>query len=44
EDLEALWKLVKERFETIKPKNFPDDFLLNILKIMFEKPNVEANV
>nr|GEV61882.1 copia protein [Tanacetum cinerariifolium] len=41
EDLEALWKLVKERFETIKPKNFSDDFLINTLKIMFEKPNVE---
>nr|GEY48056.1 hypothetical protein [Tanacetum cinerariifolium] len=44
EDLKALWKLVKERFETIEPKNFSDDFLLNILKIMFEKPNIEANV
>nr|GEZ05488.1 hypothetical protein [Tanacetum cinerariifolium] len=44
EDLKALWKLVKERFETIKPKNFSDDFLLNILKIMFEKPSIEANV
>nr|GEV03634.1 hypothetical protein [Tanacetum cinerariifolium] len=44
EDLETLWKLVKERFESTKPKNFSDDFLLNILKIMFEKPNVEANM
>nr|GEV74609.1 retrovirus-related Pol polyprotein from transposon TNT 1-94 [Tanacetum cinerariifolium] len=44
EDLETLWKLVKERFETTEPKNFSDDFLLNILKIMFEKPNIEANV
>nr|GEV68557.1 hypothetical protein [Tanacetum cinerariifolium] len=44
EDLEALWKIVKERFETTGPKNFSDDFLLNTLKIMFEKPNVEANV
>nr|GEV54723.1 putative ribonuclease H-like domain-containing protein [Tanacetum cinerariifolium] len=44
EDLEALWKLVKERFETTEPKNFSDDFLLNILKIMFEKPNIEASV
>nr|GEV54722.1 hypothetical protein [Tanacetum cinerariifolium] len=35
EDLEALWKLVKERFETIEPNNFSYDFLLNILKIMF---------
>nr|GEU32966.1 hypothetical protein [Tanacetum cinerariifolium] len=44
EDLETLWKLAKERFESTEPKNFSDDFLLNILKIMFEKPNVEANV
>nr|GEY62643.1 hypothetical protein [Tanacetum cinerariifolium] len=44
EDLEALWKLVKERFETTEPKNSSDDFLLNILKIMFEKPNIEASV
>nr|GEV52306.1 putative mitochondrial protein [Tanacetum cinerariifolium] len=44
EDLEALWKLVKERFEIIEPKNFSDNFLLNILKIMFEKPNIKANV
>nr|GEZ46798.1 hypothetical protein [Tanacetum cinerariifolium] len=44
EDLETLWKLVKERFETAEPSNFSDDFLLNILKIMFEKPNVKANV
>nr|GEX67203.1 hypothetical protein [Tanacetum cinerariifolium] len=43
EYLETLWKLVKERFETTKPKNFSDDFLLNILKIMFEKPDIEAN-
>nr|GEV89429.1 putative ribonuclease H-like domain-containing protein [Tanacetum cinerariifolium] len=44
EDLEMLWKLVQERFQSSKPKNFSDDFLLNTLKIMFEKPNVEANI
>nr|GEV32778.1 hypothetical protein [Tanacetum cinerariifolium] len=33
-----------EQIELTKPKNFSDDFLLNILKIMFEKPNIEANV
>nr|GFB13955.1 hypothetical protein [Tanacetum cinerariifolium] len=44
EDLEVLWKLVKERFESAKPKNFSDDFLLNTFKLMFEKPNVEANI
>nr|GEU40797.1 putative ribonuclease H-like domain-containing protein [Tanacetum cinerariifolium] len=36
EYLETLWKLVKERIETTEPKNFLDDFLLNILKIMFK--------
>nr|GEX22904.1 hypothetical protein [Tanacetum cinerariifolium] len=44
DDLKTLWKLVKERFESTEPKNFLDDFLLNILRIMFEKSNVEANV
>nr|GEZ47704.1 hypothetical protein [Tanacetum cinerariifolium] len=37
-------KLVKERFESTEPKNFSDDFLLNTLKIRYEKPNVEASV
>nr|GEU71120.1 hypothetical protein [Tanacetum cinerariifolium] len=44
EDLETLCKLVKERFETTEPKNFLDDFLLNILRIMFEKPDIKANM
>nr|GFB80645.1 hypothetical protein [Tanacetum cinerariifolium] len=44
EDLEMLWQIVQERFSSSKPKNFSDDFLLNILKTMFEKPNVEAQV
>nr|GEW99688.1 ribonuclease H-like domain, reverse transcriptase, RNA-dependent DNA polymerase [Tanacetum cinerariifolium] len=44
EDLEMLWKLVQERFQSSEPKNFSVDFLLNTLKIMFEKPNVEANI
>nr|GEU45692.1 hypothetical protein [Tanacetum cinerariifolium] len=44
EDLESLWNIIKERFANTKPKNYSDDFLLNTLKIMFEKPNVEANV
>nr|GEX63451.1 hypothetical protein [Tanacetum cinerariifolium] len=43
EDLENLWKFVKEIFESIEPKNYSDDFLLNIFKIMFEKPNIKAN-
>nr|GEX98032.1 hypothetical protein [Tanacetum cinerariifolium] len=44
EDLETLWKLVKERFKSIEPNNFSNDFLLNTLKITFEKPNVKANM
>nr|GEU57704.1 hypothetical protein [Tanacetum cinerariifolium] len=44
EDLEMLWKIVQKRFESSKPKNFSDDFLLNALKTMFEKPNVEAKI
>nr|GEW64481.1 hypothetical protein [Tanacetum cinerariifolium] len=37
-------KIVQERFASSKPKNFSDDFLLNALKTMFEKPDVEAQV
>nr|GEY59189.1 hypothetical protein [Tanacetum cinerariifolium] len=44
EDLEMMWKLVQERFQSSEPKNFLDDFLLNTFKIMFEKPNVEASI
>nr|GEU95243.1 hypothetical protein [Tanacetum cinerariifolium] len=44
EDLEILWQIVQERFASLKLKNFSDDFLLNTLKIMFEKPNVEDQV
>nr|GEV91327.1 hypothetical protein [Tanacetum cinerariifolium] len=44
EDLEMLWQIVQERFASLKPKNFSDDFLLNTLKAMFEKPNVEAHI
>nr|GEW05293.1 hypothetical protein [Tanacetum cinerariifolium] len=44
EDLEMLWKIVQERFKSSKPKNFSDDFLLNALKTMFEKPNVADSV
>nr|GFB95340.1 hypothetical protein [Tanacetum cinerariifolium] len=44
EDLDVLWKLVKERFASTKPKNFPDDFLLTTLGAMFEKPDVQAQI
>nr|GFB81234.1 hypothetical protein [Tanacetum cinerariifolium] len=32
EDLEMLWKLAQERFQSSEPKNFSDDFLQNTLK------------
>nr|GEZ08022.1 hypothetical protein [Tanacetum cinerariifolium] len=44
EDPEMLWQIVQERFASSEPKNFSDDFLLNALKMMFEKPNVKDNV
>nr|GEV76498.1 putative ribonuclease H-like domain-containing protein [Tanacetum cinerariifolium] len=39
EDLEDLWRIVKERFSTSKPRNFSDDYLLATLKTMFKKPD-----
>nr|GEX18894.1 putative ribonuclease H-like domain-containing protein [Tanacetum cinerariifolium] len=39
EDLEDLWRIVKERFSTSTPSNFSDDYMLSTLKTMFEKPN-----
>nr|GEV06183.1 hypothetical protein [Tanacetum cinerariifolium] len=39
EDLEDLWRIVKERFSTSKPTNFSDKYLLTTLKTMFEKPD-----
>nr|GEZ66378.1 hypothetical protein [Tanacetum cinerariifolium] len=44
EDLEMLWKIVQERFASLEPKNFLDDFMLNAIKTMFEKPNVEDSI
>nr|GEU31506.1 hypothetical protein [Tanacetum cinerariifolium] len=44
EDLKMLWKIIQERFASSEPKNFSYDFLLNTLKTMFEKPNVEAHI
>nr|GEW64228.1 hypothetical protein [Tanacetum cinerariifolium]GEY93930.1 hypothetical protein [Tanacetum cinerariifolium] len=43
EDLEVLYRLVKARFEKIKAVDYMDNFLLRILKTMFEH-NVEDNV
>nr|GEZ88162.1 hypothetical protein [Tanacetum cinerariifolium] len=42
EYLEDLWRLVKERFATTKPKNFSDDFQLITLGAMFKKPDIHA--
>nr|GEY82188.1 hypothetical protein [Tanacetum cinerariifolium] len=39
EDLESLWRIVKDRFSTSKPTNFSDEYLLLTLKTMFEEPN-----
>nr|GEU29429.1 hypothetical protein [Tanacetum cinerariifolium] len=44
EDLEMLSQIFQERFASLKPKNFSDDFPLNTLKAMFKKPNVEASI
>nr|GFA22719.1 putative reverse transcriptase domain-containing protein [Tanacetum cinerariifolium] len=39
EDLESLWRIVKERFFTLKPNNYSDDFLLTTLRAMFGRPD-----
>nr|GEZ42634.1 RNA-directed DNA polymerase homolog [Tanacetum cinerariifolium] len=39
EDLENLWRIVKDRFSTSKPTNFSDENLLLTLKTMFEEPD-----
>nr|GEX50271.1 hypothetical protein [Tanacetum cinerariifolium] len=37
EDLEALWRIVKDRFFTKKPTNFSDEYLLLTLNTMFRE-------
>nr|GEU53089.1 hypothetical protein [Tanacetum cinerariifolium] len=37
EDLENLWRKVKDRFSTSKPTNFSDEYLLLTLRTMFEE-------
>nr|GFA43923.1 hypothetical protein [Tanacetum cinerariifolium] len=39
EDLETLWKIVRDRFSTSKLTNFSDEYLLLTLKTMFEEPD-----
>nr|GEU91193.1 zf-BED domain-containing protein [Tanacetum cinerariifolium] len=43
EDLKVLWRIVKARFEKIKPVDYMDNLLLHNLKTMFEH-RVEDNV
>nr|GEV64375.1 uncharacterized mitochondrial protein AtMg00810-like [Tanacetum cinerariifolium] len=37
EDLETLWRIVRDRFSTSKPTNILDDYLLLTLKTMFRE-------
>nr|GFC58493.1 hypothetical protein [Tanacetum cinerariifolium] len=37
EDLETLWRIVKDRFSTKKPTKFSDEYLLLTLKTMFRE-------
>nr|GEZ07817.1 hypothetical protein [Tanacetum cinerariifolium] len=44
EDLETLWRIVKNRFSTSKPTNFLDEYLLLTLKTMFEEPDGQDDI
>nr|GFB12489.1 hypothetical protein [Tanacetum cinerariifolium] len=39
EDLETLWRIVRDRCSTLKPTSFSDEYLLMTLRTMFEEPN-----
>nr|GEZ50441.1 uncharacterized mitochondrial protein AtMg00810-like [Tanacetum cinerariifolium] len=39
EDLETLWRIVKDKFSTSKPANFSNEYILLTLKTMFEEPD-----
>nr|GFC80115.1 hypothetical protein [Tanacetum cinerariifolium] len=39
EDLETLWRIVRDRFSTSKPTNFSDEYVLLTLKTMFKEPD-----
>nr|GEW78515.1 hypothetical protein [Tanacetum cinerariifolium] len=43
EDLEVLWRLVKDRFEKVQPVDHMNNFFMHTLKTMFEH-HVENNV
>nr|GFB45842.1 hypothetical protein [Tanacetum cinerariifolium] len=44
EDLETLWKIVRDRFSTSKPTNFSDEYLLLTLKTMFKEPDGQDTI
>nr|GEY92599.1 reverse transcriptase domain-containing protein [Tanacetum cinerariifolium] len=44
EDLETLWRILKDRFSTSKPSNSSDEYLLLTLRIMFEEPDGQAAI
>nr|GFA19294.1 hypothetical protein [Tanacetum cinerariifolium] len=44
EDLETLWKIVRDRFSTSKPTNFLDEYLLLTLNTMFEEPDEQGAI
>nr|GEZ32977.1 hypothetical protein [Tanacetum cinerariifolium] len=44
DNLETLWNIVKERFSTLKPNNFFDEYLLSTLKTMFGRTDGQDNV
>nr|GEV51586.1 hypothetical protein [Tanacetum cinerariifolium] len=44
EDLETLWKIVRDRFSTSKPTNFSDEYLLLTLKTMFKEPDGQDDI
>nr|GEW92568.1 hypothetical protein [Tanacetum cinerariifolium] len=44
EDLETLWRIVRDRFSTSKPTNFSDEYLLLTLKTMFEEPDGQGAI
>nr|GFC65261.1 hypothetical protein [Tanacetum cinerariifolium] len=39
EDLDTLWRIMKDRFSTSKLTNFSDEYLLLTLRTMFEEPD-----
>nr|GEV20149.1 ribonuclease H-like domain-containing protein [Tanacetum cinerariifolium] len=44
EDLESLLTIVKERFSTLMPNNYTDDYLLTTLRAMFRRPDGQDNI